>query len=153
MTTVKRDEPRVPPREKILTKHPNGNWLLRRRVDEWAAQATRKVFIDGMENFVITRSWARSWTVTERFANNSINRAVPRGPALLIQGLEPGAQRPYDEEFLEARLKPILIFRVVRDRDSEVMEVVIDFPQVNSTPLNIALAQAVQSLDAIQLVT
>lgn len=153
MTTVIRDEIRVPPREKILTKHPRGDWLLRRRVDEWATQATRNIFIAGMEDFVATRSWSRSWTVTERFANNSINRAVPRGPALLIQGQEPGAQRPYDEEFLKARLKPILIFRVVRDRDSAVMEVTLDFPQVNSTPMAPKLAQAVEALDAIQRTT
>lgn len=148
MTSVIRREPRVPPREKIFSKHPNGNWLLRRRVDEWANQTTRDVYIDLMEDYVLTRTWSRTWTVTERFANNSINRPVPRGPALLIEGQEPPGMRPTDEEFLRARLAPILIFRVVRDRDSSELEVTIPFPLVNSQPPLAVIDQVRQSLDA-----
>lgn len=148
MTTFTRRELRVSSRAKIFSKHPHGVWLLRRRADEWARQPLRDTFIDLMEDFIETRSWARSWSIVERFHTNSIDRPVPRGPSALVAGLEPG-MRPSDEEFLQARLNPILNFRVLRDRDSASLEVSIPFPQVNSQPV-LPIIDAVRlSLDAL----
>lgn len=145
MTLVKRDEPRVPPRDRILSKHPRGNWILRRRVDEWAQQATRDMFIASMEDFVRTRSWARDWKVTERFQNNAINRAIPRGPAK--------DEPPTDQEILDANLLPILDFVITRDRDGALIETSLPLPLVNGTDLPLAIARVEQSLDLLQKMT
>lgn len=145
MTSVRRDELRVPPRDRIFSKHPRGNWILRRRVDEWATQATRNVFIEAMEDFVLTRSWARDWKVTERFQKSGINRPIPRGP----NRNEP----PTDEEIIRLNLQPILDFVITRDRDGALVETSLPLPLVNGANLVLASARVVQSLDLLQKVT
>ena len=143
MTTVQRTEPRVPPRDQILTKHVHGNYLLRRRADEWATQATRTAAIEHMEAFVALRTWAREWTIKEVFHDNSISRAVPRGPASLVQ------PEALDEVFRRSKGIPLLQFRVVRDRDATELEISIQFPAANKTPIAPLLIQVTQGLDAV----
>jgi len=147
MTSVQRTEPSVPPQDKILTKHVHGNYLLRRRADEWATTATRAEAIAHMEAFVSSRSWAREWSIKEVFHDNSINRAVPRGRASLVQ------PEALDAVFRTSKGIPLLLFRVVRSRDSRELEVSVPFPDANATLIAPLLPLVTQSLDAVNLQT
>jgi hypothetical protein len=100
-----------------------------------------------MEAFVPSRSWAREWTVKEVFHDNSIGRAVPRGPASLIQ------PEALDEVFRTSKGIPLLLFRVIRDRDAAELEISIAFPDTNKTPIAPLLIHVTQALDALNRTT
>ena len=116
----------------------------RRTSDAWTSQSFRGPVLVFLDGFVRSRSWAASWQVVERFADNGITAKVPRvGPY----------QPPEVEDFAQRPGVRLLIVRAVRRRDMRIFEVGLGFPLGNATEGMVVQANlntAVLSLDAEQ---
>lgn len=90
-----------------------------------------------IESFVLTHSWARTWEIVERFSSTGVNVRVERKPPQL-----PEAQTFYQRPGLR-----LLVFRVVRCRDSRTLECALSFPNGPTT----SPAELASMLDGLRL--
>lgn len=93
-------------------------WV-RRPSWEWTNRDFRMPVLAFMR-VVGTYGWVLKWEVEERFASSGINVRVPTKNAPANFKQRPGT--------------PIIILRLTRKKDLEVLEVSIPFPKGNATP-------------------
>lgn len=114
-----------------------GRWVVK-RTNEWSTEFLRAQMVTSLDAFAEVRNWVEGWEVEEVFHGKTIERRVPRGPALLVE-----------PEFVQSPNEKVLIITVVR-RNATTLEGAISFgkgPAIDVTGLGVRLAQLYSAFD------